>query len=102
MYENVFKILWVHAMNNWNQFNENKVLLKTLIKHYIFNVSLVLFHFSKDSKRLANDIIIYAPLHIIKYNTLARYRYIIPRYNIIMAKNTLTKVYSGIKYPMCQ
>jgi hypothetical protein len=42
---------------------------------------MVLFHFSKDSKCLANDILIYAPLHIIKYNTLARYRYIVPRYN---------------------
>jgi hypothetical protein len=102
MYENILKILWGHATNNWNEFNENKVFLKALIKHYDFSVSLVLFHFSKDSKCLQNDITIYAPLYIIKYNTLARYRCIVPRYNIIMAVNILTKVYSGKKYPKCQ
>jgi len=102
MYENVLKILWGHATNNWNDFNENKVLLKALIKHFNFSVFWVLFHFSKDSKCLQNDIITYAPFHIIKYNTLARYMCIVPRCNIIMAKNTLTKVYSGIKYPKCQ
>jgi hypothetical protein len=102
IYENVLKILWGHATNNWNEFNENNMLLKALIKHFNFSVSLVVFHFSKDSKCFQNDIIIYAPLHIIKYNTLARYRCVVPRYNIIMTKNTLTKVYSGIKYPKCQ
>jgi hypothetical protein len=52
MYEFFKKILWGHATNNWNAFNENKVLLKTLIEHYIFNVSLVLFHFSKIQNAL--------------------------------------------------
>ncbi len=35
MYENVLKMLWGHDTNNWNEFNENKVFLKTFIKHFL-------------------------------------------------------------------
>jgi len=46
------KILWGHATNNWNEFNENKVLLKTLIKNYFLMFLWFYFIFQKIQNAL--------------------------------------------------